>query len=43
MYDLVCYQWTGDAEHGQLAAGSESGVVGITLTDFSRPSSDSVR
>ncbi|GMT00710.1 hypothetical protein PENTCL1PPCAC_22884 [Pristionchus entomophagus] len=41
---ITSLSWTGDGEHGQLAAGSESGVVGITLTHFSRPStSDSTR
>lgn len=36
--------WTGTAEQGLLAAGSESGVVGITLTHFSPPStSDATR
>ncbi|GMR53767.1 hypothetical protein PMAYCL1PPCAC_23962 [Pristionchus mayeri] len=35
---ITSLSWSGDAEQGQLAAGSESGVVGITATQFSRPS-----
>ncbi|GMT28681.1 hypothetical protein PFISCL1PPCAC_19978 [Pristionchus fissidentatus] len=41
---ITSLAWTGDAERGELATGSESGVVGITLTHFSAPShSDTAR